>query len=88
MNSCVPACLSSLGFRLLFERGIQVSVCSDLLNVFLKEILLCPVARERSDLSLTIPDTMKTRAPKFFSKLHMFRGVHLSEVSQRPDPLF
>ena len=45
MNSCVPACLSSLGFRLLFERGIQVSVCSDLLNVFLKEILLCPVAR-------------------------------------------
>src|SRR6516165_4721883 len=33
----------------------------------------------RSDLSITISDTMKTRVSKFFSKLHMFRGVHLSE---------
>ena len=32
-----------------------------------------------SDLSITISDTMKTRVHKFFSKLHMFRGVHLSE---------
>ena len=37
MNSRIPACLSSLGFRLLFERGIQVSACGDLLNVFLQE---------------------------------------------------
>ena len=28
--------------------------------------------KRRSDLSITIPDTMKTRVPKFFSKLHMF----------------
>ena len=27
----------ALGFRLLFERGIQVSVCGDLLDVFLKK---------------------------------------------------
>jgi hypothetical protein len=45
MNSCNPACLNRLGFRLLFEKGIRVSVCGDLLNVFLKEILLFPVAR-------------------------------------------
>ena len=45
MNSCIPACVSSLGLRLSFERGIRVSVCGDLLNVFLKEILLFPVAR-------------------------------------------
>ena len=32
-----PARLSSLGFRLLFERGIPVSVCGDLSNVFLQE---------------------------------------------------
>ena len=37
MNSCAPACLSSLDFRLLFERGIRVSVCGDLLNVFLQK---------------------------------------------------
>ena len=37
MNSCIPACFNSLGFRLLFERGIQVSVCGDLLDVFLKK---------------------------------------------------
>jgi len=37
MNSCIPAWLSSLGFRLLFEWGIQVSVCGDLLNVFLQK---------------------------------------------------
>ena len=45
MNSCIRARFNSLGFRLQFERGIQVSVCGDLLNVFLKEILLFPVAR-------------------------------------------
>jgi hypothetical protein len=37
MNSCIPACFNGLGFRLLFERGIQVSMCGDLLNVFLQE---------------------------------------------------
>jgi hypothetical protein len=37
MNSCRPACFNSLGFRLLFERGIQVSVRGDLLNVLLKK---------------------------------------------------
>ena len=37
MNSLIPACSYSLGFRLLFERGIQISVCGDLLNVFLQE---------------------------------------------------
>ena len=36
---------NSLSFGLLFERGIQVSVCGDLLNVFSEEILLSPVAR-------------------------------------------
>jgi hypothetical protein len=37
MNSCSPACFNGLGFRLLFERGIQVSVGGDLLNVFLQK---------------------------------------------------
>jgi hypothetical protein len=37
MNSCIPASFNSLGFRLLFERGIQVSVRGDLLYVFLKK---------------------------------------------------
>ena len=37
MNSGIPACFSSLGFRLQFERGIRVSVCGDLLNVLLKK---------------------------------------------------
>ena len=37
MNPCIPACFNRLGFRLFFERGIQVSVCGDLLNVFLKK---------------------------------------------------
>ena len=37
MNSRIPACLSSLGFRLLFERGTQVPIFGDLLNVFLQE---------------------------------------------------
>ena len=37
MNSCVPVCFNRLGFRLFLERGIQVSVCGDLLNVFLKK---------------------------------------------------
>jgi hypothetical protein len=37
MNSCIPARLSSFGFRLLFERGIRVSMCGDLLNVLLKK---------------------------------------------------
>jgi hypothetical protein len=37
MNAGILACFSSLGFCLLFERGIQVSVCGDLLNVFLKK---------------------------------------------------
>ena len=45
MNAGILACFSSLGFCLLFERGIQVSVCGDLLNVFSEEILLFPVAR-------------------------------------------
>jgi hypothetical protein len=36
-NSCIPACHGSLGFRLQFERGIRVSVYSDLLNVLLKK---------------------------------------------------
>jgi len=39
MNSCNPACLNGLGFGLLFERGIRVSVCGYLLNVFLKKSL-------------------------------------------------
>jgi hypothetical protein len=37
MNSCVPASFNRLGFRLLFERGIQVSMCGALLNVFFKK---------------------------------------------------
>jgi hypothetical protein len=36
-NSCISVCFNSLGFRLSFERGIQVSVCGDLLNVLLKK---------------------------------------------------
>src|SRR6516225_2361494 len=40
----------------------------------------------RSDLSITILDTMKTRVRKFFSKLHMFRGVHLSERTPTSGP--
>jgi len=37
MNAGIPALFYSLGFRLSFEGGIQVSVCSDLLNVFVKK---------------------------------------------------
>jgi hypothetical protein len=37
IDSCTPGCLSSLDLRLLFQRGILVSVCGDLLNVFLQE---------------------------------------------------
>jgi hypothetical protein len=36
-NSGVAACLMSLGFRLYYKRGILVSVCGDLLDVFLKK---------------------------------------------------
>jgi hypothetical protein len=32
MNAGIPARLNSLGFGLLFERGIQVSVCVNLLR--------------------------------------------------------
>jgi hypothetical protein len=45
MNSCIPACFNSLGFRLLFERGIQVSVMRRFVGCILEEILLFPVAR-------------------------------------------
>ena len=36
-NSGVAACLMSLGFRLYFKRGILVSVCGDLFDIFLKK---------------------------------------------------
>src|SRR6516225_9530587 len=37
MNPRVMACFNSLAFRLQFERGVLVSMCGDLLNVFLKK---------------------------------------------------
>src|SRR5205823_11646392 len=55
MNSCVPPSFNRLGFRLSLERGFQVSVCGDLLNVFLKEILLFPGARTGRRERIRVP---------------------------------